>query len=81
MHDRATAGSGISPAPIAQARPTQNDWLSSLTKSSDVTGLARTKHARIARCRNFQATHFKKKHGAIKLISTFSPSPCPHLIS
>src|SRR5574343_1452204 len=36
--DRQTAGHQVFPAPIAQARPTQNDWLSSLTKSSDVNG-------------------------------------------
>ena len=63
--DRQAAGFEISPAPIAQARPTQNDWLSSLTKSSDVNRLARRKHARIARRRNFQVAHFNKKHATV----------------
>jgi hypothetical protein len=63
--DRQTAGSEVSLARLAQARPTQNDWLSSLTKSSDVNVLARRKHARIARCRNFQVAHFNKKHATV----------------
>lgn len=43
----------LSLAPSAQARPKQIDWLSSLTKSSDVTGLAHGKHARIIPAQEF----------------------------
>ncbi len=42
----------------------KKDWLSLLTKSSDVNGLTRGKHARFARYRIFQDANFKKKHAS-----------------
>jgi hypothetical protein len=62
--DDSAAGSGDSTVPIAQAKLARKDWLSLLTKSSDVNGLTRGKHARFARYRIFQDANFKKKHAS-----------------